>query len=149
MCMGRHFFLLAQRQMYDNQIDAAMKTAIRCKDFEDVLDPVDLHSLIALIACHNKFFNICSQAPACLHACTPARLHACTPARAPMYATDGRRSSSWSRRRTVCRLTSARHMPTSLCRSSPSTAAHTHDGRRWLQLGPWQTEFSPLAADNL
>ena len=78
MCMGRHFFLLAQRQMYDNQIDAAMKTAIRCKDFEDVLDPVDLHSLIALIACHNKFFNICSQAPACLHACTPARLHTCT-----------------------------------------------------------------------
>jgi WD repeat-containing protein 35 len=57
-----HFFLLAQRQMYDHQIDAAMRTAIRCKDFEDVLDPVDLHSLIALIACHNKFYNICSQA---------------------------------------------------------------------------------------
>ena len=31
-------------------VEAAMYTAVRLRDYEDILDPVDVHSLIALIA---------------------------------------------------------------------------------------------------
>ncbi|CAH3191381.1 unnamed protein product [Porites evermanni] len=57
-----HFFLLAQRQMYEGAIDAAMKTALRLCDYEDVLDPVCIHSLLALVSCANRAFGTCSKA---------------------------------------------------------------------------------------
>lgn len=57
-----HFFLLAQRQMYEGAIDAAMKTALRLCDYEDVLDPVSIHSLLALVSCANRAFGTCSKA---------------------------------------------------------------------------------------
>jgi len=57
-----HFFLLAQRQMYEGSIDAAMKTALRLSDYEDVLDPVCIHSLLALVSCANRAFGTCSKA---------------------------------------------------------------------------------------
>lgn len=56
-----HFFLLAQRQMYEGAIDAAMKTALRLCDYEDVLDPVCIHSLLALVSCANRAFGTCSK----------------------------------------------------------------------------------------
>ncbi|XP_059152704.1 WD repeat-containing protein 35-like isoform X2 [Physella acuta] len=57
-----HFYILAQRQMYDGYVDAAMRTALHLRDFEDVIDPVNTYSLLALAACANKAFNICSKA---------------------------------------------------------------------------------------
>lgn len=57
-----HFFLLAQRQMYEGAIDAAMKTALRLSDYEDVLDPVCINSLLALVSCANRAFGTCSKA---------------------------------------------------------------------------------------
>src|SRR3546814_21102101 len=43
-------------------MDAAMKTAIRLCEFEDILEPWDVYSLVALTALQNKFYGICSKA---------------------------------------------------------------------------------------
>lgn len=57
-----HYYLLAQRQLYDGQMDAAMRTSIRLSEYEDVLPPKDIYSLVALTAFHNNFFGVCSRA---------------------------------------------------------------------------------------
>ena len=35
--------------------------AMQLRDYDDVIDPVDAHSLIALTACSNKAFGVCSK----------------------------------------------------------------------------------------
>ena len=57
-----HYFLLAHRQLYAGDFDAAMKTSIRCAEFEDILDPRDIYSLVALAAYHSGHLNVCSRA---------------------------------------------------------------------------------------
>lgn len=57
-----HYQLLAHRQLYAGHVDAAMKTAIRCAEFEDILGARDVYSLIALAAFHNRHFGLCSRA---------------------------------------------------------------------------------------
>lgn len=57
-----HYYLLAQRQLYENKMDAAMKTSIRLAEYEDVLEPRDIYSLIALTAYHNEYYGVCSRA---------------------------------------------------------------------------------------
>jgi WD repeat-containing protein 35 len=39
-----------------------MKTALRLQEYEDVLNPVDVSSLIALTAFYNRHYQQCSQA---------------------------------------------------------------------------------------
>jgi len=57
-----HYFLLAQRQLYSGHLDQAMKTSIRLAEYEDILPPKDIYSLIALTSFHNNHFGICSRA---------------------------------------------------------------------------------------
>ncbi len=76
-----HYHMTAQRQFYNgimciiivalfmlttNAITgnyaAAMKTAIKCCEYDDILNPRDIYSLLALTAYSNKFYGICSQA---------------------------------------------------------------------------------------
>lgn len=57
-----HYFLLAQRQLYGQKMDEAMKTSIRLAEYEDILDPRAIYCLIALTAYHNHYFGICSRA---------------------------------------------------------------------------------------
>mmetsp|Transcript_9052 Transcript_9052/g.14851 ORF Transcript_9052/g.14851 Transcript_9052/m.14851 type:complete len:1200 (+) Transcript_9052:114-3713(+) len=57
-----HFYLLAQRQLYEGMIDAAMKTALLLREYEDILDAVDVYSLIAITSFYNKFYGQCSKA---------------------------------------------------------------------------------------
>ncbi|XP_066268365.1 WD repeat-containing protein 35-like isoform X1 [Branchiostoma lanceolatum] len=57
-----HFYLLAQRQLYNGYVDAAMKTALHLREYEDIIDPVDIYSLLALAACANRAFGSCSKA---------------------------------------------------------------------------------------
>lgn len=57
-----HFFMLAQRQYYSGHFDAAMKTSIKLCEYDDILSPRDIYSLLALASYRNKFFGICSQA---------------------------------------------------------------------------------------
>ncbi|XP_030776542.1 WD repeat-containing protein 35-like isoform X2 [Rhinopithecus roxellana] len=57
-----HFFILAQRQLYEGYVDAALKTALHLKDYEDIIPPVEIYSLLALCACTSRAFGTCSKA---------------------------------------------------------------------------------------
>ncbi|KAM6367934.1 WD repeat-containing protein 35 isoform 7-T7 [Alca torda] len=57
-----HFFILAQRQLYKGSVDAALKTALHLRDYEDIIPAVEIYSLLALCACANRAFDICSKA---------------------------------------------------------------------------------------
>ncbi|CAE1311718.1 WDR35 [Acanthosepion pharaonis] len=57
-----HFYLLTHTQLQAGYVDAAMKTALVLRDYEDVLDPVNIYSLLALAACANRAFGTCSKA---------------------------------------------------------------------------------------
>merc|ERR1719221_407095 len=57
-----HLYLLAQRQLYESHFEAAMKTALRLADYEDILDAQTVHSVIGLTTYYNKFFMQCSKA---------------------------------------------------------------------------------------
>ncbi|XP_072266186.1 WD repeat-containing protein 35 [Pyxicephalus adspersus] len=57
-----HFFLLAQRQLYEGYVDAAMRTALHLRDYEDIIPAVEIYSLLALCACANRAFGTCSKA---------------------------------------------------------------------------------------
>ncbi|KAK3238460.1 WD repeat-containing protein 35 [Cymbomonas tetramitiformis] len=57
-----HFWLLAHRQLYDGDFDGARRTSLLLQEFEDVLDPVDIHSFIALASFYSKYYGKCSKA---------------------------------------------------------------------------------------
>uniref|UniRef100_A0A668VVY2 WD repeat-containing protein 35 n=1 Tax=Oreochromis aureus TaxID=47969 RepID=A0A668VVY2_OREAU len=57
-----HFFLLAQRQLYDGYLENAMRTALHLREYEDVIPPVDIYSLLAVCSAANRAFGTCSQA---------------------------------------------------------------------------------------
>ncbi|XP_042302193.1 WD repeat-containing protein 35 isoform X3 [Sceloporus undulatus] len=57
-----HFFILAQRQLYEGYVDTAMKTAIHLREYEDIIPAVEIYSLLALCACANRAFGTCSKA---------------------------------------------------------------------------------------
>lgn len=57
-----HFHLLAQRQLYGGDIAGAMTTAQRLALYEDMLEPRDVYSIIALTAYYNQCFGTCSRA---------------------------------------------------------------------------------------
>ncbi len=57
-----HFLMLCQRQLYEGYVDAAMKTALTLRDYEDILNPEDIYCLLALASCANRAFGTCSKA---------------------------------------------------------------------------------------
>lgn len=57
-----HFLLLAHRQLYDGESDAAMKTALRLREYEDILNTEDIYCLLGLSSCINRAFATCSRA---------------------------------------------------------------------------------------
>ncbi|KAM6433129.1 WD repeat-containing protein 35 isoform 2-T2 [Rhynochetos jubatus] len=57
-----HFFILAQKQLYKGSVDAALKTALHLQDYEDIIPPVEIYSLLALCACASRAFDTCSKA---------------------------------------------------------------------------------------
>ncbi|VDM42438.1 unnamed protein product, partial [Toxocara canis] len=57
-----HFYMLAQHQLYAGDVDAAMKTALHLTDFDDILEPVEVFSLLALASCAARQFSVCSRA---------------------------------------------------------------------------------------
>ncbi|XP_010085489.1 PREDICTED: WD repeat-containing protein 35-like [Pterocles gutturalis] len=57
-----HFFILAQRQLHKGSVDAALKTALHLRDYEDIIPAVEIYSLLALCACANRVFDVCSKA---------------------------------------------------------------------------------------
>ncbi|XP_072811114.1 WD repeat-containing protein 35-like [Vicugna pacos] len=57
-----HFFLLAQRQLYEGSVDSALTTALCLRDYEDIIPAVEIYSLLALCACARRAFGTCSKA---------------------------------------------------------------------------------------
>ncbi|XP_077517801.1 intraflagellar transport protein Oseg4 [Amblyomma americanum] len=65
-----HFYLLAQRQLYEGFVDAAMRTALNLREYEDIMDSSEIYSLLALTSCANRSFGTCSKAFAKLESLT-------------------------------------------------------------------------------
>ncbi|RWS00867.1 WD repeat-containing protein 35-like isoform X2, partial [Dinothrombium tinctorium] len=57
-----HFYILAQRQLHDGYVDAAMKTSLHLIDYDDYIDSEDIYCLIGLASCVNHNFKLCSKA---------------------------------------------------------------------------------------
>ncbi|XP_074656125.1 WD repeat-containing protein 35-like isoform X2 [Tubulanus polymorphus] len=57
-----HLYILAQRQLYDGYFEAAMRTALHLRDYEDIMEPEIMYSLLGLCAGANRAFGICSKA---------------------------------------------------------------------------------------
>ncbi|XP_012278888.1 WD repeat-containing protein 35 [Orussus abietinus] len=57
-----HFLLLAHRQLYEGNFEAATKTALRLREYEEILESEDIYCLLALASCVSKAFATCSKA---------------------------------------------------------------------------------------
>ncbi|XP_003962343.3 WD repeat-containing protein 35 [Takifugu rubripes] len=57
-----HFFLLAQRQLYEGHMESATSTALHLRKYEDIIPAVEIYSLLALCSAASRAFSICSQA---------------------------------------------------------------------------------------
>eukprot|EP00163_Fabomonas_tropica_P007371 TRINITY_DN1709_c0_g1_i2.p1 TRINITY_DN1709_c0_g1~~TRINITY_DN1709_c0_g1_i2.p1 ORF type:complete len:1180 (-),score=292.10 TRINITY_DN1709_c0_g1_i2:85-3624(-) len=57
-----HFLMLAQRQLYAGDNDAAMRTAIRLQEYEGILDPEQIYALVATTTYLNQYLTQCSKA---------------------------------------------------------------------------------------
>ncbi|XP_070776290.1 WD repeat-containing protein 35 isoform X1 [Enoplosus armatus] len=57
-----HFFLLAQRQLYEGYMENAMRTALHLREYEDIIPAVEIYSLLAICSAANRAFGTCSQA---------------------------------------------------------------------------------------
>lgn len=57
-----HFLLLAHRQLYGGDPEAAMRTALRLREYEDLLEQEPIYALLALSSCACKAFATCSRA---------------------------------------------------------------------------------------
>ncbi|KAG8232916.1 hypothetical protein J437_LFUL011025 [Ladona fulva] len=57
-----HFLMLAQKQLYEGNLDTALKTAMNLQSYDDILDYETVYSLIALSACGCEAYEVCSKA---------------------------------------------------------------------------------------
>lgn len=57
-----HYMLLAQRQLRFGIMHSAVVTALRLRDYDDVLPVEDIYCLLALASCADRSFDTCSKA---------------------------------------------------------------------------------------
>eukprot|EP00750_Incisomonas_marina_P007988 INCI15131.1.p1 GENE.INCI15131.1~~INCI15131.1.p1 ORF type:complete len:1219 (-),score=232.56 INCI15131.1:1496-5152(-) len=57
-----HYLLNAQRMLYEGRIENAMQTALHLVYYDDILEPRNIYSLIAVTAYYAKYFSTCSKA---------------------------------------------------------------------------------------
>ncbi|XP_058123724.1 WD repeat-containing protein 35-like [Anopheles ziemanni] len=57
-----HYMLLAQRQLRSGLLHSAVISALRLREYEDVLDVEVLYALLALASCADRSFGTCSKA---------------------------------------------------------------------------------------
>ncbi|XP_060727604.1 WD repeat-containing protein 35 [Tachysurus vachellii] len=57
-----HYFLLAQRQLYNGNVEASMNTALHLRDYEDIIPAVEIYSLLAVCSSAHRAFATCSCA---------------------------------------------------------------------------------------
>ncbi|CAB0034919.1 unnamed protein product [Trichogramma brassicae] len=66
-----HFLLLAHRQLYASEPEAAMRTALRLREYEELLEQEPLYALLALASCACRALATCSRAFVRLEAIDP------------------------------------------------------------------------------
>lgn len=57
-----HFMLLAQRQLRSGLMHSAVLTALRLRDYEDILNTEEIYDLLAMASCADRSFGTCSKA---------------------------------------------------------------------------------------
>jgi WD repeat-containing protein 35 len=57
-----HFYMLCQKQLYENKYNSALKTALRLSIYEKELSPKDVYRLIALSGLLNQSYKEASKA---------------------------------------------------------------------------------------
>lgn len=57
-----HYLLMSQRMLYEGRIEAAMQAALHLVYYDDILEPQNIYSLIAVTAYYAKYFATCSKA---------------------------------------------------------------------------------------
>ncbi|KAJ8668012.1 hypothetical protein QAD02_009675 [Eretmocerus hayati] len=57
-----HFLLLAHRQLYAGESEAAMRTALRLREYEGLLDQEVVYALLAVASCACRSLATCSRA---------------------------------------------------------------------------------------
>lgn len=57
-----HFCLLAHQQLYAGQVEAALRTALQLRKYDDVLDPGLVYAFLALVGFYSSFYGTCSKA---------------------------------------------------------------------------------------
>lgn len=57
-----HYYMLSLRQFYGGNYDGAMKTSIKLCEYDDIIHPRTIYSLLCLASLKNKFFGVCSKA---------------------------------------------------------------------------------------
>ena len=57
-----HFLILTNKQLYAAKFEAAMKTALNLRDYEEYIPSQDIYSIVALTALINQSFSIASRA---------------------------------------------------------------------------------------
>lgn len=57
-----HFFMLAQEQLHNGQFHDAMLTACRLEEYCGYIGETEIYTLLALTACLNGSYKICSKA---------------------------------------------------------------------------------------
>jgi len=57
-----HMYMTAQRFLNEGRFEPAMCAALRCSDYEDILDTLSIYSLLALATYRHKFYLQCSKA---------------------------------------------------------------------------------------
>ncbi|CAD7700281.1 unnamed protein product [Ostreobium quekettii] len=57
-----HFWMLAHRQLQGGGAEAAMRTALHLRKYDDLIDPHDIYAFLALASFQCQFFGQCSKA---------------------------------------------------------------------------------------
>lgn len=57
-----HFVLLAQRQLRSGLMHSAVLTALRLRDYDDILRTEEIFDLLAMASCADRSFGTCSKA---------------------------------------------------------------------------------------
>jgi WD repeat-containing protein 35 len=56
-----HYYILAQKQFYQGMPDAAVITCTTLCQYQDIIDPVKIFSLMALAGIHSSYFYSCAK----------------------------------------------------------------------------------------
>ena len=57
-----HFWMLAHRQLYQGDLEGALRTGMLLREFDDILEATDVYCFIALAAFHCRQFGYVSSA---------------------------------------------------------------------------------------